>query len=183
MKIFLYGESIKPGFMGVVAPDGTFYALAPTGTLSACHQEELRKLSILLSQSDPTNSLGNLFYKRLAMIEHPEEFYLGDTFDYKTGFIDLWGFCNYESSNRMNSFAAIMVPRYEINRKKITNQQIEILTKLVQLNNNSNDSLNILFFKNNRRERPLQKEAMIPKTSERVLAKKYRTKKGEQNED
>lgn len=178
MEIIPYGEKLKAGLIGVVAPDGTFYAIAKTGTLSACHQEELRKLSILLSKNQPCNTLGSLFYKKREQIEHPEEFYLGDTFDYKVGFIDLWGFCNYESSSRPNSFAAIMVPRYEINQKKITNRQTEVLTELVRLNRNSPDSLNILFYKNDKRDRMVQKEAMLPKRTARVLEKKYTDSKG-----
>ncbi len=92
MEIIPYGEKLKAGLIGVVAPDGTFYAIAKTGTLSACHQEELRKLSILLSKEQPCNTLGSLFYKKREQIEHPEEFYLGDTFDYKVGFIDYGDF-------------------------------------------------------------------------------------------
>ncbi len=64
----------KQGLIGVVAPDGTFYAIAKTGTLSACHQEELRKLSILLSKNQPCNTLGSLFYKKREQIEHPKNF-------------------------------------------------------------------------------------------------------------
>ena len=178
MEIIPYGKPLKAGFIGVVAPDGTFYAIAKVGIRSACHQEELKKLSILLSKQDPSNSLGNLFLKKREQMDYPEEFYLGDTFDYKTGFIDLWGFCNYESSDRFNSFAAIMVPRYEINQKKITNRQTEVLMELVRLNHNSPDSLNILFYKNDKRDRMVQKEAMLPKRSARVLAKKCTGSKG-----
>lgn len=178
MEIFPYGEKLKAGLIGVVAPDGTFYAIAKTGSLSACHQEELKKLSILLSKTDPANTLGNLFYRKREQIANPEEFYLGDAFDYKVGFIDLWGFCNYESSNRPNSFAAIMVPRYEINQKKITDRQTEVLMQLVSLNHNSPDSLNILFYKNDKRDRMVQKEAMLPKKDARVLAKKYNGSQG-----
>jgi len=71
-----------------------------------------------------------------------------------------------------------MVPRYEINQKKITNRQTEVLTELVRLNRNSPDSLNILFYKNDKRDRMVQKEAMLPKKTARVLEKKYTDSKG-----
>ena len=71
-----------------------------------------------------------------------------------------------------------MVPRYEINQKKITNRQTEVLTELVRLNRNSPDSLNILFYKNDKHDRMVQKEAMLPKKTARVLEKKYTDSKG-----
>lgn len=163
-------EKIPKGYMGVVAPDGTFYAIAKTGTIDPSHQINLSKLSRELEKNKYPN-IHHLFRSCYDRIKDPEEFFLLDSFDYKAGFIDLYGFCNYESKGRDNSFAAINIPRPEINGKKITKEQRDTLINLVRLNNDNIESLRIIFLDNNKSLRDIANEAMLPNSEEQYIRK------------
>lgn len=122
------------GWDGFVSPEGLFYKVIERNRNTPAHDVFAEYLSTEILHTNIKEIQEKFIVNNDKIRNHK--------LSYKDIIIHVFGFVNYEYEYKALNLTG---PDYYINRKKITNEQINTISKLIIINKDSNEAINFLF--------------------------------------
>ena len=122
------------GWDGFISPDGLFYKVVERDSLESVHDLFAESFSDMILKTNLRD-----LYKKIQ-IAKPE--FKSINLSYKDMLINVLGYVNYE---HMGDRLEVTPPNPRINGKKVTNEQIDMIARLIRLNGDNTNDLNQIF--------------------------------------
>lgn len=122
------------GWDGFISPEGLFYKVSEKDSLESAHDLFVESFTDIVLKVD----LRNLYRNIQGM--KPE--FKSINLSYKDMLINVLGYVNYE---HMGNRLEVTPPNPRINGKNVTNEQIDMVARLIKLNGDNVNDLNQIF--------------------------------------